>query len=139
MEAPNTLPIRRVPDVGEIVVARPGVKDERWLREHNGEPKRMRVGSWLKSWTPPKRDPKLGAFRNHLAKILDESNREFRVGTKTTRLVFCTREDAEFIETQDGWTLPVADVEVVGAVGWDAETVEDHRRMALALVGEVVF
>jgi hypothetical protein len=140
-EAVANLPIKRVPDVGEIVRVRQGHPNEKWHTRHDGKPETMRVSSWLKSWTPPQRDPKLGHLRNRLAQILDESNREFEVGGKRTRLVFCTRDEAEFVECVGvgGFTFGINEVEVIGVVSWTAETIEQERQQALALVGEVVF
>lgn len=142
----SNLPVKFVPDVADLVRVREDHPQLRHYQNYRGERDTYRVAAWLKSWTPPVRPaPPAGSpmavFSNLLETLLDESNREFEVAGKRTRLVFCTREEAEFVEAVGacGQTFGIDEIEVCGRVSWSEEMIAAERSTALTLVGEVVF
>jgi hypothetical protein len=98
------------PDVGDLF-------------EHDGQ--RFRVTSWLKAL------PECADLR--------ESTQQ-RCGPDNKRLVWCTREDAEYVAGYGvcGIIVRVADVIVTGRVGWPEEVIDRERDQALMLVGKGV-
>jgi hypothetical protein len=147
MSTTANLPIVRVPDVAEIVQLREGHPMMKWHTDSwNNKPSTYRVTAWLKSWKPPA--PKMSEPNDHRAIFaamlrngLSSTVREFEVDGKMTRLVFCTREDAEFVEVVGacGLMFAIHEIEVVGKVSWSEDQIDQHRRQALMFVGEVVY
>lgn len=142
----TSLPIRTVPDVGDIVHLRPDHKDIRYYSDFKGEPTTYRVTSWMKAWVRPERpapdpDSVEAVVAAMLQDILDDGNREFDCGKGPTRLQWCTQEEAEYVSVTGvcGHIWPVEDVVVVGKVAWSDKMIGEAREQAQRRVGEVLF
>ncbi|WP_316196644.1 hypothetical protein [Bradyrhizobium sp. SZCCHNS3053] len=107
----GTALIRRVPDIGETFEVR------EYPFKH-----RYRVTSWFKR-----------AKRQHgLAQD---------VGPDRCKLVSCLRDDAEYVGANGvcGIIRRVEDVVITGRVAWTEEMIDEERRYAISLVGQLIW
>lgn len=103
--------IRRVPDVGETF--------------EDGEPPfrhRFRVSCWLKRATR-----QYGVAQD--------------VGPDNCKLVFCLRDEAEYVSGSGvcGIIRRIEDVVVIGRVSWSEALIDEARRHAVRLVGKPIW
>ncbi|WP_315782287.1 hypothetical protein [Bradyrhizobium sp. SZCCHNPS1003] len=107
----GTALIRRVPDIGETF--------------EDGDPpfrRGFRVSSWLKR-----------AKRQH--------GMAQDVGPDNCKLVFCLRDEAEYVSASGvcGIIRRVEDVVITGRVPWSEEWIQESRSLAIRLVGKIVW
>jgi hypothetical protein len=109
----GTALIRRVPDIGEVFE----VQDPWWPWPH-----RYRVTSWMKR---AKRQQ--GVAQD--------------VGPDNCKLVFCLREQAEYVSGSGvaGIIRRVEDVVIIGRVSWSEATIDEERRHAIRLAGQPIW
>lgn len=112
------------PDIGDLFT-------------HDG--RLYRVDAWLKDMAMPEapawnRSP----HRDRLGEILYEAQQ--RVGPDRKRVVFCIREEAEYVSGSGvaGCIVRVSDVTVTGRVDWPEDLFEYARQEAAHLVGRPV-
>jgi hypothetical protein len=131
-----------IPDVCDLIELR---ADHPQVRPAPFGPSRWRVDGWLKSHTyvPPTEDEMFSSLSVMLNHFLASGCREFDCGKGPTRLVSCTREEAEYVSGSgvDGCIWPIEDVVITGNLDgiWSAEQIADERRSALLSVGTVLF
>jgi len=107
------------------------------LIEYEGH--KYRVDAWMKERDIP--EP-IDIFKSELSAvfqdIIDQSN---HVNDNGKNWVWCVREEATHLSCSgvSGCIVPVKDAKVVGRVSWSEEAIDDHRKDALSLVGEVIF
>ena len=111
---------RFVPDVGTLFEYKSG---------------KYRLTSWLKERTSP-------ISGDWLESVIYDAQQ--RVGPDHKKLVFCRREEATYVSGVGvtGCIAPIEEIRVTGNIldhGWTREMVDDERRCALALVGQIVF
>jgi hypothetical protein len=102
--------------------------------EHEGET--FRVNGWLKRMAPPELPAdQRSLFVDGLHELLYENQR--RLGPDRVRLVFCLREEAEYVSASGiaGCIVRVRDVVVSGRVPWAEDVIDRQRRIALAVIG----
>lgn len=99
----------------------------------------FRVSGWLKRMARPEppawdRSP----FKDVLDDLLYESQQ--RVGPDRERLMFCAREEAEYVSGTGiaGRIVRVSDVKVTGRVDWPEELFEHARHEANCLIGRPI-
>jgi hypothetical protein len=97
------------------------------------------VSGWLRQMAPPEppaseRSP----LRDLINEVLYETQQQ--VGPDRVRVVFCVREDAEYVTGRGvaGCIARVADINVTGSARWSADQLADARRQAARLVGHAV-
>lgn len=102
------------------------------------KPSRWRVDAYLKRYTPPPLAPEVAEFFESIGMGFEPTAR--RVGPDNVPLVFCRREEAEYVSAAAtcGIIVRVSDVHVIGRVNWPDDLMDDARRHAEVLIGEVV-
>jgi hypothetical protein len=113
-----------IPDIGDLFT-------------HDGQS--YRVDGWLKDMAMPEapawdRSP----HKDLISEILYEAQQ--KVGPNRTRVVFCVREEAQYVAASGiaGRIVRVEDVKVTGRVDWPEEMFDHLRHEAAHLIGRPV-
>jgi hypothetical protein len=109
----GTALIRRIPDVGETFTI-----TDRWSKQ------RYRVEGWLKRTPSP-----------HRPSIATEC------GPDRVRLMFCLRDEAEYVHGYGvcGCIVRIDDVVVDGKVSWPESEIEQMRLSAILFAGQYLY
>ena len=140
-----------VPDVGETfevttVWDRPWSWHRPWKRAwHYEETHSYRVSSWMKR-RPPPRVPYDGP--DEQTRVTDQIVRELiaegRIqgpacaGPDNVPLMWCTRDEAEYVCGVAGTIERVAGLKLTGRVSWPEELLAEERRFANMIAGEML-
>jgi len=128
-----------IPDIAETFTLREDHPEFRYYANS-----RWRVDGYMKPWTPPARpalDDPNATFQDMLARILDESNREFDFGGGKTRLQWCSREEAVYVTGcgVSGTCRLLSDIVPGPYVNCTPEHIAEAREHSKLLIGEVLF
>lgn len=118
--------LRGIPDIGDTFTVAGIMAPEHYV-----------VTSYFKRWVRP-------PVAEHLRDLVEEMDRKYPPaghGPDNVPLVFCRREEAEYVGGRGvaGRIMRIEDVHVDGRVGWSEEHLAEERQMVELAAGERLF
>lgn len=113
----------------------------RRLRDSHRAARTFRVSGYLKRYEPLPVTLEDAGVLGVAGLVLERAYAESKHGPDKCPLVFCSREEAEYVTGTGvcGVIVRVREVRVTGRVSWSEETLQSERDTARMLEGEVLF